>query len=130
MSLITLFVFPLTWIAFASGMAVETGYYVAIIANVFYHLARLFLTQENVGLSVKRFVREVYCPVFLTTILSIIPSILVLYFISPSYVRFFISLIVGVGMSACMALLVGVTKYERTVILNKAFSIIDRFKKR
>ena len=130
LSLITLFVFPLTWIAFASGMAVETGYYVAIIANVFYHLARLFLTQENVGLSVKRFVREVYCPVFLTTILSIIPSILVLYFISPSYVRFFISLIVGVGMSACMALLVGVTKYERTVILNKAFSIIDRFKKR
>ena len=126
LSTITLFVFPLTWIAFAAGKSVETGYYVAIIANAFYHLARLFLTQENVGLKAKVFIKEVYWPVFLTTVLSVIPSIFIYYHYPSSYLRFFVSLCVGIVMSCTMALLVGMNKKERNVILLKVRTAINK----
>lgn len=119
LSTITLFIFPMTWVAYALGQSVEMGYYITIISNLFYHIARLFLTQENVGLPVKKFVIEVYVPVLFTTLLAIIPSVIICYYMPLSYMRFFVSVFVGVGMSAGMSFVVGMTKIEKSFVLDK-----------
>lgn len=124
LSSITFFVFPLTWIAYLCGASVELTYYVAIVANLFYHLARLFLTQENVGLKVGHFIKTVYYPIAITTAVSIIPSCAICYFMPYSILRFILSIIVGVTTTGAVSLFLGMDKHERTVILNKAGSII------
>ncbi len=124
LSSITFFVFPLSWIFYYYGASVETTYIVAIVANLFYHIARLFLTQDNVGLNAGYFAKKVYYPVFLTTFLSIIPSILVCEYFPPTIIRFLLSLIVGVGFTAGIALLFGMERQERVLLLAKAKSIV------
>ena len=125
LSTITFFIFPLTWIAYHFGSTVETAYYLALIANLFYHIARMFLTQENVGISVKTFILEVYWPVLLTTMISIIPSVLICHLMPPSFLRLVLSIVVGVCITSCVALTFGMTKKERTIILEKAKKIMN-----
>ena len=126
LSSITFFIFPLSWIAYYSGGAVEISYYIAILSNVAYHTARLFLTQENVGLKVNKFIKTVYIPVLITTFFSIFPSLLICLFIPASFMRFTLSLFVGVGMSIGMAFLFGMDTQERTIIVSKIRSFVSR----
>ena len=130
LSSITFFVFPVSWIAYYFGGSVEITYYIAIITNLIFHVVRMFLTQENVGLKVSRFVKTVYIPILITTVFSIIPSIIICYLIPASFIRFLISLVVGVCMSGGMALLFGMDKHERSVILKKAETMISNIIRR
>ena len=126
LSSITFFVFPLSWVFFSKGASVEFTYIIALVANLLYHIARLFLTQDNVGLRAGYFAKKVYWPVFLTTFLSIIPSIFICRLFPPTVLRFIISMLIGVCMTASMALLVGMERQERRVIIDKTKSIASR----
>ena len=121
--------FPLTWIVYYYGGVVQSPYYLLIITNVFYHIARMFLTEENVGLSVRRFVKDVYWPVLKTATFAFIPSVIIVQAMTYSYIRFFISLAVGVIMSIVAALFVGMTKKERTFIIEKAVANLTIYNK-
>lgn len=118
LSSITFFVFPISWIIYHMGGGVETTYYIAILANLLYHIARIYLTQENVGLKSVVFIREVYFPIFITTILAIIPSITVCYYLPQSLSRFVISFIIGVLFTCISVLLVGMKREERAYVLS------------
>ena len=126
LSSITAFTFPLTWIAYYNGGPVQSTYYLAIVSNVLYHIARMYLTQENVGLSVTRFIQEIYWPVFKTTIIAIIPPVIIIQMMDDSYTRFFMLLVVGVGMSAVAALFVGMTQGERIFIIGKVNAYLKK----
>lgn len=127
LSSITFFVFPITWLLFDFGSAVESTYYVWIIANLFYHIARLFLTQENVGLKAMTFIKKVYVPVIKTTVLSIIPSMIIIRFMPQNMLRLCISVVVGIGISGLMSFFVGMTKNERGVIVEKTKNVLNNF---
>ena len=126
LSIITFFVFPLSWLAYYLGAPVELAYIFDIIANLFYHIARLFLTQENVGLKAMTYVKNVYVPVLKTTVLAVVPSILICHFMPTSYLRLAISLVAGIGMTGLAALYVGMTKNEREIVLDKIGSVYDK----
>ena len=124
LSLISASVFPLIWIFYLKGYPVETAYYLAIIANIFYHIARMFITQGNVGLQVSTFLKQVYLPILFTTILAVIPSIVVVIFMPMSYLRFLVSLFVGVFMTILISFFVGITRKERELIKEKTISYV------
>lgn len=130
LSSITFFVFPLSWVVYHFGGSVETTYYIAIVANLFYHIARLFLTQENVGLRAKFFIKSVYVPIIMTTIVSIVPSTIICVIMQPSFIRLLISLIVGVGMTSLVSLYIGMDKHERQVIIEKIAAVLRNIRKR
>ena len=125
LSSITFFIFPVTWIVYYCGGKVETAYYVAIASNFIYHVARMFLTQDNVGLRVKTFFKSVYVPIALTTVFAVIPSFLICWTMQSSFLRLCISLFVGVGTSAISSLLIGMSSHERAIILNKVKSVLS-----
>ena len=119
LSITTIFVFPATWFFFACGWPVEVAYYIEFVSQLIFHVARMFLTQENIGLKVFEFIKKVYIPVIMTTLLSIIPSFLVIFYLPPSIYRFMISLIVDTFMVAFFALYVGMEQNERKFLLEK-----------
>ena len=124
LSSITFFIFPLSWLAYSWGGAVELSYFIAIFANILYHLARLYLTQENVGLRAVVFIKEVYYPVLKTTFFAVLPLYLINEAMPPTYGRFFISFFCGVGMSISMAFIFGMKRAERQFLLSKMNSVI------
>ena len=121
--------FPLSWIAFKLGGAVELSYYIYILVKAAVLIARMFLLRNMVGLPVKMYVKEVFLPISLTTILAIIPSILVVLLISESILRLIISMFVGVGVTGIVSLFIGMTMNERTVIIEKVQVFIKKFSK-
>lgn len=118
----TILVFPLTWIAFTYGLPAEYAYYIEFLSQIIFHIARMYLTEINTGLKVKVFLRKVYIPIIRTTMLSIIPFILIIYMIPQSYVRLFVSVLLGTSIVLCMVSYVGISKTERNAIIHKVMS--------
>lgn len=119
MSSITILEFPLSWIAFELGGAVEISYYIYIAIKVIVLIVRMFLLRKMVGLPIIMYLKNVFSPVIITTFVSLIPSIIVLHLMSESLIRLIVSIIVGVSFTGIFSLLIGMTRGERTVVLNK-----------
>lgn len=128
-SVITILVFPVTWILYIAGGAVESPYLIYFVLRIFVLIARMYFMQKLIGFNNKKFFKQVYVPVIITTILAIVPSVLILILIPPSYIRLAISLIVGVSMVGLMSFYLGMTKGERIVIINKISQILKNSKK-
>lgn len=122
--------FPLSWLAFKMGGAVEVSYYLYIIVKAAVLIARMFLLKDMVGLPVRMYIRDVFIPIILTTITAVIPSFLVALFLPASLVRLIVSIIIGAGVTGLTSLYVGMTRNERTVIIVKVQTIISKFVKR
>lgn len=128
-SSIAILEFPLSWLAFSLGGVVEVSYYLYIFVKAAVLVARMFLLRNMVGLPVKMYVKEVFLPITLTTIVAVIPPILVVSLIPESIVRLMISLIVGVGVTGIVSLFIGMTMNERAVIIEKAQVVLKKFGK-
>lgn len=118
--------FPLSWIAFSMGGAIEVCYYIYIVIKVAVLIARMYLLQSMVGLPVGMFAREVFLPVVLVTILAVVPSIVIVCTMPASPWRFALSVIVGIGTPSLVALYVGMKSYERQMILKKAQTVLQK----
>ena len=70
------------------------------------------------------FLKQVYLPILFTTILAVIPSIVVVILMPMSYLRFIVSLFVGVFMTILISFFVGVTRKERELIKEKTISYV------
>lgn len=119
MSSITILVFPLSWLAFILGGTVEISYYIYIAIKIIVLIVRMFLLRSMVGLPVIFYLKNVFSPVIMTTFVSLIPSIIVLYLMPESLIRLIVSLVVGVTFTGFFSLWIGMTKGERSVILNR-----------
>lgn len=118
-SVITILIFPITWIVYSVGGAIETPYVIYIGARLMILVVRMALMKKYIGFSVLKFIKDAYIPVILTTVLASLPSLLILQFVPSSSFRFVLSLIVGVSMVALTAFCVGMTSGERSMIVNK-----------
>lgn len=116
--------FPLTWIFFAYGAPVVSTYYLYIFVKLLVIAARMFLLRDMVDLKVNIFVKKVFIPIILATILSIIPSYVLINVMDSSILRLCLSLIVGFISVSLSVLFVGMTKTERVFVINKISKII------
>jgi hypothetical protein len=116
--------FPLTWLFFAYGAPVVSTYYLYIFVKILVLIARMYLMRDMVGLKVNTYVTLVLIPVITTSIIAIIPSVLVLTLFPQNISRLFISVVVGVFSVAFSVLSVGMTHTERSAILGKVRHII------
>ena len=122
--------FPLSWAAFALGGVVEVSYYIYIFVKFAVLIARMILLKDMVGLPIRMYVNEVFRPILFTTLLSIVPSIMLIHFMPQSFLRLLLSLIVGVGITGVMTLFVGMNKGERETVINKVQSYIAPLQKK
>ena len=120
--------FPLTWVFFLMGAPVVSTYYLYIFIKFLVLMARLFLLRDMVGLSPIVFIKNVFCPIVLTTLVAVLPSILVIYFFPQSLWRLFVSVIVALSAVSFASLYVGMTVGERQIILERVYKFLRKHK--
>ncbi len=116
--------FPLTWLFFAMGAPVVTTYYLYIIIKLLVVVARLFLMRDMVGLSPVIFIKKVFQPILLTTLLAVVPSVLIVCIFSQNLWRLFVSIVVGFSAVSFASLYVGMTVGERQVIMERIYKYL------
>lgn len=120
--------FPLTWVFFLMGAPVVSTYYLYIFIKFLVLMARLFLLRDMVGLSPVVFIKNVFCPIVLTTLVAVLPSILVIYFFPQSLWRLFVSVIVALFTVSFASLYVGMTVGERQIIMERIYKFLRKHK--
>lgn len=124
MAIITISVFPFTYIGFKIGIQVESAYVVYIFINSTLIIVRMLFLKKLVGLLPRLFVGSVLLPVMIVTTTSSLLPLLVHNCMDSSYVRL-ISVCIVSFLSACMIIyLVGLTKGERAFLIGAVRSFI------
>lgn len=120
--------FPLTWVFFLMGAPVVSTYYLYIFVKFLVLMARLFLLRDMVGLSPVVFIKNVFYPIVLTTLVAVLPSMLVIYFFPQSLWRLFVSVIVALSAVSFASLYVGMTVGERQIIMERVYKFLRKHK--
>ena len=122
--------FPLAWIFFAYGAAPQYAYYTYIAIKITVLITRMFLLKNMVGLNVDMYVKNVFAPIMITSIVAITPTIILYNYLDESIIRLFITIIVSVICTSTSILFLGMTRNERSLILSKIKNIIYKLTKR
>lgn len=122
--------FPIAWCFFAMGALPEYAYYTYIAVKITVLIVRMFLLESMVGLKVSMYLRNVFVPIILTTILAIICPITLSFYLEQSLLRLMIIVTTSIISVSLCALYIGMTKGERNVIISKVQNMIQKFTRR
>ena len=117
-------VFPLSWVAFVLGAHAATTYIIFGIVYLFLNVIRLRFLKSMLGFPVMRYVKEVILPVLIVGSASVIMPLILVYFISPSILRFILVTIISIMSTSCCVYLFGLTKGERSMVVNKVNTVV------
>ena len=121
--------FPLAWLFFAMDALPEYAYYTYIAIKATILVVRMFLLESMVGLKVRMYIRNVFIPIISTTLVAIVPPIIVSIFMEPTIIRLMIMMILSfVSVTVC-TLYIGMVPNERRVIISTCKKIISKFVK-
>lgn len=129
-TIITIFVTPLTYLFYKLGYPVEISYVIFIITYGINDIVRLVLMKKIWGFPILLYVRETLIPVILVTILSFILPLIIRYVLDDSIVRFILTIIVSFFSSIIVIYSVGLKKSEKELIVGKALQYISKDKLR
>ena len=116
--------FPLTWLFFVCGASVVSTYYLYIFVKLLVIIARMFLLRDMVGLQPKMYISKVLVPIILTTIIAIIPSIIVLNIMEFGLLRLGVSIVVGIISVVLSVFYVGMSLEERNAVQYKIIKFV------
>ena len=116
--------FPLSYILLKLGASPEYTFVVSIGVALGCLFLRLYMLNRMVKLPIKRFIHSVIVKVLLVSIVSLLPSLLIVSNIEPSYFRIVMTSIISISSILVFALTLGCSKNERNFILKKASNII------
>lgn len=119
--------FPLAWGFFAYGAAPQYAYYTYIAIKITVLIVRMFLLKKMVGLKVSMYVKDVFVPIITTSIIAILPPIILYNCLDENILRLILIFMVSVTSTAFSALFLGMTKNERNLILSKTRNIVYKF---
>ena len=115
--------FPVSYICLKVGLPPESTLIVAILISLSCLCLRLVFLRSMVGLSVRRYLRNVCCNVgFVLVVASILPSLLYLN-LQDGWGRFLMVVAVSLACVGLTVYFIGCNARERRFILNKALSI-------
>ena len=115
--------FPVSYICLKVGLPPESTLIVAILISLSCLCLRLVFLRSMVGLSVRRYLRNVCCNVgFVLVVASILPSLLYLN-LQDGWGRFLMVVAVSLACVGLTVYFIGCNARERRFILDKALSI-------
>lgn len=123
-SLFAILIFPSTWIAYKIGLSPESYYWVCIITYNILIWIRMWFVKRILDFNIGTFVSDVFVPIVYCTVLSLIPPFIIYFLMPDSILRFIVLSFVSVITTIIVSLAVGMTKGERTFILNKARGLL------
>lgn len=118
--------FPVSWILLRLGLAPESVFLCLIGISTICLFLRLILLKRMINLPIMRFLYEVLLRVIVVALLSsVIPFIVSNYF-STGFSRLVVNSSISVLISLCVILFAGISKNERTLIVDKVYSFIKK----
>lgn len=119
--------FPLAWLFFAMDALPEYAYYTYIAIKVIILVVRMFLLESMVGLKVRMYIKNVFAPIILTTLIAIVLPITVSLFMAPTMFRLVVIIIMSVVSVAVCTLCIGMTPNERHAIIGACKKFVNKF---
>ena len=127
---IIVLVFPLSWLLFTLGAPVITAYYLYIFIKTVVLFVRMYLMQRMIGLKYGMYIKEVFIPITLTTIVAVILPIILINLMDESFFRLIVLAMVSTISVCISAFFLGMTKGERYLILQKCSRLISKIIKK
>ena len=123
---ISLLNIPVTYILFRYGFAPETIIVVAIILGQFSLGASLMMLHSMIGISIRKYIIEVYLNVIVVIAASFILPFFVSSFMDQSFFHLLLIIIISLTCTLLAVLFIGCKRGEREMIRTKAFDIVRR----
>lgn len=119
---------PLSYILLRAGMFPEMVIVIAIVLSQCCLAARLVMLRGMIGLSAKKFIKNVYINVLMVTLIAIIIPFLLTMKLDESFQNFILSCFMSFLCTGITIFYVGCNKSERQFVITKIHLIIDRLK--
>jgi len=116
---------PVSWIVLQMGAPAYFVLIVAIILCVFTVIARLFILKSLVDYSIKQCLKNVFLPVFITSIIAAVLPTIVCYYLSQTVLRLFIVTGLSVISVVLCSFLICLGKEERQKVKNTIFKYVS-----
>lgn len=121
--------FPLVWLAFSLGATPLYAYYIYIFVKIAALIVRMFLMEEMVHLKVSMYVKQVFIPIILTTLVAWVIPVLLSYLMQPNFLRIVVITFASVLSVSVGALYLGMTTNERLTILSSCKNVLLKIKR-
>lgn len=108
---------PISYLLLKNGCVPEIVMYVSIVISQCCLIARLFMLRGMIGLSVKRYILDVYFNVIIVSCLSAIIPVFIYNYIDENFLNFILSFIVCILVTSFVIFYVGCSMSERDFIL-------------
>lgn len=109
---------PITYFFLMEGCYIATPLVVSIVLVMLSNVSRLFFCRNMLGLSLKTYLGEVVVPICMVCLLSVIPVVMVVPVMEPSFFRLILTVFVSVTTVVVFAYSIGLNHSERQFILN------------
>lgn len=121
--------FPVSWIVLKCGCPPYSVFIVATVIGVGCLLLRLAFLRKMVGLSMRKYLRDVVGNVCITTIAAVIVPLLINILYPSGFGRFVSVILTGIISGGLASLYLGCTPSERTMIIGKLHAVKSRIMK-
>lgn len=118
-SVIFVFNFILTYIAFKIGMPAYSAFIISIILAIVGLFVRIFILKRDNCFPAKQYFVEVILPLIPISMFSIIIPITLKYYITISFMSFLLICLIGLLGTVLVIWFLGLDKQERNFIVNK-----------
>lgn len=115
--------FPVSYICLKVGLPPESTLIVAILISLSCLCLRLVFLRSMVGLSVRRYLRNVCCNVWFVLIIASILPFMLYFNLQEGWLRFLIMVAISLVCVGLTVYFIGCNATERRFILDKALSI-------
>lgn len=119
-------IFPMAWLLYYLGAPVWTAYLVFIIDFFLLNLVRFYYLKKLMPFSIRQFLRDVFLPCILVSIISFIIPLAVCHYMERGLLRFFINVPIAVLWTGICCYIFGLTQNERLFFRSKVTAIINK----
>ncbi len=125
MNVVSILIFPLSWIAYYLGAPAYMTYIIAIVIIFLLTYVRLKELQRLIDFPVKAYLTEYASVIILVCVLAFIVPLVIRYFVSPSIIRLLTICIVSVSWTMLCIYIVGLKRNEREFLVEKIKTYIN-----
>ena len=122
-------ILPISYIVLQIGYPAYSVFIVHFCIELLTQIARLFMVRDRLKLSLNRYIKKVYIPIAMVTMVATIIPLVVYNSMTDSFVRFFTVSIVSIVSVACTSFGIGLTQSERQFFISKYKLIMQNIRK-
>lgn len=117
-------ILPISYVVLKLGAPAYSVFIVHFCIELLTQIIRLIMVKKRLRLSIISYVKNVYWPIFVVTLLSCIAPLLIWYYMPLGVMRFICVGLVSVLSVASIAFTIGMTSNERQAVVRKVKQIL------